>query len=253
MDAQVRGGKSWLDEPNYAWLRLMGRLKPGVGMNQARAEAKRSSPASCTRTPGRPGYDRDRRARLSEYVELQPGGNGFDDMRRRFAEPLIILMGTVALVLLLACTNLANLLLAKSAARQQEIAVRLAIGAGRGRVVRQLLAEGLLLACGGGISGRAAGVLLRRRRLVRMMSNGGPRMLLDVTPDGRMLLFAVALLWPPVYCSASLPRFRPCARPSSRCWRKSAPAAGDWAKGSSSRKWRFRFYCSSLPDCLGAR
>jgi len=192
MDAQARGGKSFLNEPNYQWLSVMGRLKPGLGIGQAQAEAKKVFANIAAADAMSAELDSDRRGRLGEYVELQPGGNGFDNLRRRFAEPLIILMGTVALVLLLACANLANLLLAKSAARQREIAVRLAIGAGRGRVIRQLLAEGLLLAVAGG----ALGVLLAfgfAEGLVTAMSNGGPRMLLDVTPNTRVLFFAAAV------------------------------------------------------------
>jgi len=192
MDAQVRGGPSWLNEPNYGWLEVIGRLRPGLGMTRARAEAAKVFAGIVAEDAVSAGSDRDRRARLSEYVELQPGGNGFDDLRRRFSEPLIILMGTVALVLLLACANLANLLLAKSAGRRREIAVRLALGAGRGRVARQLLAEGLLLALAGGV----LGVFLAYgfdQALVGMMSNGGPRMMLDVAPDGRVLVFAAAV------------------------------------------------------------
>jgi predicted permease len=192
MDAQVRGGKSWLNEPDYNWLSLLGRLKPGVGMNQATAEVKRLFASIVAADAVHADSDRDRRARLTEYVELQPGGNGFDDLRRQFAQPLVILMGTVALVLLLACANLANLLLGKAAARQREIAVRLAMGAGRGRVIRQLLTEGLLLALAGGTLGVLLAYVLDEA-LVSMMSNGGPRMLLDVRPDARVLLFAVAL------------------------------------------------------------
>jgi predicted permease len=192
MDSQVRGGKSWLDEPNYGWISVMGRLKPGRSINQAEAEAKKLFANITAADAALAADDRGRRGRLGEYVELQPGGNGFDNLRRRFAEPLTILMGTVALVLLLACANLANLLLAKSAARRREIAVRLAIGAGRGRVVRQLFAEGLLLALAGG----TLGILLAywfAAGLVTAMSNGGPRMLLDVAPNPRMLLFAAAV------------------------------------------------------------
>ncbi len=190
VDAQVRGGKSWLGEHDYGWLELMGRLRPGVGMSQARAEVEKvfANIAAAEAVLAQSG--RGHREMLGEYVELKPGGNGFDDVRRRFADPLIILMGTVALVLLLACANLANLLLANAAGRQREIAVRLALGAGRGRVVRQLLAEGLLLAQAGG----TLGVVLAYgfdEWLVRTMSNGGPLMPLDVTPDWRMLLFAL--------------------------------------------------------------
>jgi predicted permease len=192
MDAQVRGGASWLHEPNYQWLSVMGRLKPGVGIDQARAEAKKVFANIVAADAMSAQLDSDRRGRLGEYVELQPGGNGFDNLRRRFAEPLTVLMGTVALVLLLACANLANLLLAKSAARRREIAVRLAIGAGRSRVIRQLVAEGLLLAVAGG----TLGVLLAygfAEGLVTAMSNSGPRMLLDVAPNARVLFFAAAV------------------------------------------------------------
>jgi predicted permease len=192
MDAQVRGGESWLRQPDYNWLSIMGRLKPGRTIEQAQAEVRQAFANIVAADASKDQEDRDRRARLNEYVELQPGGNGFDDLRRRFGQPLIILMAMVALLLLLACANVANLLLAKSAARQAEIAVRLAIGAGRGRVVRQLLTEGLLLALGGG----AVGVLLAfgfDEGLVWMLSNGGSRMQLDVAPDGRVLLFAAAV------------------------------------------------------------
>jgi predicted permease len=192
MDAQVRGGLSFLREPNYQWLSVMGRLKQGRNIDHARAEVKQVFANIVAADAMSAELDSDRRGRLGEYLELQPGGNGFDNLRRRFAEPLTILMGTVALVLLLACANLANLLLAKSAARQREIAVRLAIGAGRGRVIRQLVAEGLLLALAGG----TLGVLLAygfAERLVTAMSNGGPRMLLDVTPNPRVLFFAAAV------------------------------------------------------------
>jgi predicted permease len=122
-------------------------------------------------------------------MELEPAGNGFDELRLRFSEPLGILMVVAALVLLIACANIANLLLAKSAARHREIAVRLAIGAGRGRVIRQLFTEGLLLAFLGG----TLGVLLAcwvGNGLVTMMSNGGPRMALEIRPDLRVLTFA---------------------------------------------------------------
>ncbi len=192
MDAQVRGGNSWLNEPDYNWLSILGRLKPGAGINQARAEVKKVFANIAAHDAASAQSDRDRRAKLSEYVEVQPGGNGFDNLRRRFAGPLIILMSAVALVLLLACANLANLLLAKSAGRQREIAVRLAIGAKRGRVVRQLLTEGLLLAFAGGCLGIVLAYAFDQG-LVIMLSNGGPRMLLDVAPDARVLLFALGL------------------------------------------------------------
>ena len=123
---------------------------------------------------------------------MRPAGGGFDDLQQRVGKPLTILMGIVALVLLLACANVANLLLTRAAVRQREIAVRLAIGARRGRVIRQLLAEGLLLALGGGAIGIFLAYALADG-LVTMISNYGPRIPLDVAPDGRVLLFAVAV------------------------------------------------------------
>jgi predicted permease len=191
MDAQVRGGKSWLNEPQYGWLSVMGRLMPGVRVKQAQAEARKAF-ADIVASDATAESDADRRARLAEYLELASGGNGFDDLRRRFAEPLEILMGTASLVLLLACANLTNLLLARGAARRREIATRLAIGASRSRVLRQLLTEGLLLALAGG----AAGVFLAyalAEGLVTTMSNGGSRLQLNMRPDPRMILFALGV------------------------------------------------------------
>jgi predicted permease len=181
MDAEVRGGQSCLGQFGCWWIAVMGRLKPDRTAEQARAELVAIRGPNIS----------DGKVWLSQLWTVEPASNGFGTLRRRFRDPLTILMGTVALVLLLACANLANLLLARSAVRRREIAVRLAIGARRGRVIRQLLAESLLLALAGG----TLGVVLAygmADRLVVMMSNGGRRLLLDATPDTRILLFAAA-------------------------------------------------------------
>ncbi len=192
MDGVARGGQSWLVKPDFNWLSVMGRLGTGRSLAQARAEVKAMFSRIAAAQAARNDKALHKQAALGQRMELEPAGNGFDQLRHRFSEPLAILMGVVALVLLIACANLANLLLAKSAARQREIAVRLALGAGRGRILRQLLTEGLLLSVAGG----ACGLLLAAwlgNGLVTMMSNGGPRMALEVRPDARVLAFAAGI------------------------------------------------------------
>jgi len=188
MDAEVRGGRSWLDRAEFNWLSVMGRLRPGVSLERAEAEARTIFARSKQENVAR-ARATERSDILRQSIDLIPAGNGFDELRNRFSEPLAVLMGLVALVLLIACANLANLLLAKSASRRQEIALRLAIGAGRGRIVRQMMAEGLLLATIGG----ALGVLIALNlagALVTMMSNGDRRIALSPGPDLRVLAFA---------------------------------------------------------------
>jgi predicted permease len=133
-------------DPNYYWLEMMGRLRPGV--DAARAQ----SVLSATFAPwvaGTATTDGER-ANLPR-LRLDPGGGGLDTLRRRYSQPLYVLMSMVGLILALACANTANLLLARSTLRRREMAVRLSIGAGRLRVMRQLLTESVCLACVGGL------------------------------------------------------------------------------------------------------
>jgi predicted permease len=189
MDAAARGSKSWLDVAHYNWLAVVGRLRPGVTPAQAEAQARTVLGRASAEEAAGARREMDRKEILGQTVRLEPAAAGLDDLRRQFSTPLAVLMAVVALVLLLACANLANLLLARAASRRREMAMRLALGASRGRIIRQLLAEGLLLATIGG----ALGVLLAywlASGLITMMSNGGPRMTLDVSPDARVLGFA---------------------------------------------------------------
>jgi predicted permease len=193
MVAEVRGGTAdrWLHDPARHWLAVMGRLKAGVSLPRAEAEVNMQfahivdSDAKSGARPGSPSQ--------SQRMELRRAANGIEDWRRDLTEPLAILMTTVALLLLLACANVANLLLTKSAVRQREIAVRLAIGAGRGRVARQMVAEGLLLTLAGGVVGVALGYGLATA-LVTMLANGGPPIAVATAPDARVLAFALALV-----------------------------------------------------------
>lgn len=192
MDGEAREGQSWVRNKSNNWLSVMGRLRDGYSLEQARTEV--ATVFSRAVQAQAQGVEKEllRKEILGQRLDLQPAGNGFDELRYRFSEPLLILMGIVALALLIGCANLANLLLARSAARQREIAVRLAIGAGKGRIVRQFLTEGLLLSMLGGAFGVLLAIWLSNA-LVTMMSNGGARMALDIKPDVRVLGFAAAI------------------------------------------------------------
>ena len=133
--------------------------------------------------------------------------NGLSSIRREFSEPLQILMAVVALVLLIACANIANLLLARSTARARELAVRQALGARRSRIVRQLLTESLLLALVGGALGIAF-ASVANRILLRMVSGGLDTVPLDVSINFRLLLFTLGVTIATALLFGTIPAFR---------------------------------------------
>jgi predicted permease len=191
MDAEVRAEKSVMNNPGYNWLSVMARLKPGVSREQAQEEVSGIFRRGLEQEASQVEL-RQKKSILNQSMELRPAGNGFVDLSERFGEPLLALMGVVAVVLLIACSNLANLLLARATARRREISVRLAIGAGQMRIVRQLAAESLLLALLGGTLGIALALWLSNA-LIGLMSAGGPRMALKISPDLRVLAFTAAI------------------------------------------------------------
>ncbi len=180
----VMPGSPLMKSPNARWLRLIGRRKPEVP--PAQAQANLSVLWTQLQGPSRS------RGTAETRLEMLPGGQGLYDLRREFDLPLRVLMGAVALVLLVACANLASLLLARATARRQEIALRISLGATRGRLLRQLLTESTLLA----ILGGASGVLLAywgAPLLLDLMSRGRGQIQLELPLHGRTLLFTAAV------------------------------------------------------------
>ena len=174
------------------WLGIVGRLKPGVARETARANLEPIF-ARFTADMAREVSDPEAQQRLrAQRLFVQSASNGVSDLRRDFSRPLLLLMGAVALVLVIACTNVVNLLLSRGVTRRREIALRLAIGAGRSRVVRQLLTESALL----GAVGAALGLIVAAwgaPLALSLVTQGGTPIDLDVAPDRRVLFFTAAV------------------------------------------------------------
>jgi predicted permease len=180
-------GMSMLDKPNVNWLKAMARLAPGVAESEARAALNVFSGQLKTE-PGRLGTW----VSQVQGLELSSGIRGLDELRSAYSLPLRLLMTTVGLVLLIACANVANLLLARGAQRQREIAIRLALGAKRSRVVRQLMTENLCIALLGGGAGVLVAIWTTKALLVIASQRPEP-LPLNATVDFRVLLFTAVV------------------------------------------------------------
>jgi predicted permease len=192
MQPEAFPGENKLTQNDTNWLSLVARLKPGVSTEQARAGLDVVYQQFQHEHDISKWSEQDRRDFFTHSIVLFPAATGTDYLRREFLGPLFLLMAMVGLVLIIACANVANLMLARGSVRQREIAVRSALGAGRCRLTRQLLTESLLLALAGG----ALGVLfayLGSSVLVALMSLGQNRVTLDVHPDLSVLGFTFVI------------------------------------------------------------
>ncbi|HYK20949.1 MAG TPA: ABC transporter permease, partial [Pyrinomonadaceae bacterium] len=175
------------------WLRVIGRLRPGLNPAQAQAEVDAIFRRQIDDEAANTNWtsSEQRRNHFERHVLLESGATGYTSLRRQFRQPLFILMVAVGLVLLIACVNVANLMLARASTRRKETAIRLALGASRSRLLRQLLTESILLSVIGGIAG-----LMVARICVRVLTTYLPQQsqsALDVAIDTRVLLFTLTV------------------------------------------------------------
>jgi predicted permease len=187
----VHGKNALLDQKNSHWLYLFGRAKPGVRM--AAVEAEVNGELQQWLAENDPGTDEAyRKSREKQHISLVPAGSGVAQMRQNYQRDLRLLMGITSLVLLIACANLANLQLARGAASAGQMSIRVALGAPRSRLIRQVLIESTVLAVAGGglgllVASETAGLL------IRMAFQGAKFVPIDSTPSLPVMGFAFAL------------------------------------------------------------
>jgi len=180
------GAKSLLTNPEQWWVLVMGRMKPGVSDESARAamEVLLSKAVKSTMTV--------EKGQSVPHFAMQDGSRGEDLNGERFTKPIYVLMALAGVVLLLACANLANLLLARAGSRQRELSVRLALGAKQGRIMRQMLTESLLLSSAGGIAGLLLGYC-GRNAIPHLMSSSWETAVMHVRFDWKIFGFTAAV------------------------------------------------------------
>ena len=196
MQPQVRLGEFWLtDDPaksdRVMWLQVFGRLRNGVTVRQAQSEAdvvwRQMTVANFSR------FVSSQPRILNQFLKLSPGAQGTSWLRPQFAEPLFLLLAIAGLLLLIACANVAGLLLARAAARQKEVAMRMALGAGRFRLVRQFLAESLMVSLAAALAGGFI-AMFAIRAIIGLASNPNDVISLNVHPDWRIFAFSAGVV-----------------------------------------------------------
>jgi predicted permease len=186
LQPQVTQRNSYLDDPSTHWLNIMGRLKEGVKLQKAQTVVSVQLRQMLAAQAGSKLSADIRQDIDNSYIQLAPGKIGISALRVRYSEALHILLGVAGLVLLIACANVANLLLSQAVAREKEFSVRLTLGASRGRLRRQLLTESMLLAVIGAVLGTLLAQWGAKTLLLLVAGNATP---LRVSPDVTVLGF----------------------------------------------------------------
>jgi predicted permease len=194
MQKAVRPTWDALDDVQFRWLSIFARLRPGIALRQAQAAtdvAYRSiTESELARNPRVAGRERDKF--LNHRLEVRLAAQGINGLRRQWEKPLVVVMTLAALVLLITCSNVAGLMLARAAGRQREIAIRLALGAGRAAVVKQLLIEGLVLFLSASVLGLIAAVWAQGA-LIHVLPDDYSGKWLNAALDLRVLAFNIVL------------------------------------------------------------
>jgi predicted permease len=185
-----------MDDRRARWVQVFARLKPGYTVESAKAPLQglftQIRQYEMTLPAAKDWSQYSREQFMKGQLLVEPAAMGYSELRNSFSTALVVLMSMVGLVLLIACANVANLLIARAFMRQKEIAVRLSLGASRGRLVRQLLVESLVLSITGGLLGLGLAVVLTRTLLALVPSEGQP-LLITAHPDPRILVFTLVL------------------------------------------------------------